>query len=159
MIDDYNTNSRYTTYTFILILMHFLFRRLGECTFWAWEWKDYAPVNNPAAGSALGSLFSDRFPMCSDSIVFSVRRFAETSKVSTPGPKTVSQLSWRGQKSRENAPTPPSFKDSSEPLWSRYHCWLSVTEVRCFIYLWSFAICGTNPAMMLPCVILWNLDL
>ena len=37
MKDYHTTNSHYLTYTF-------LFKWLGECIFWTWKWKAFAPI-------------------------------------------------------------------------------------------------------------------
>ena len=39
-------NSPYLIYTFV-------FQRLGECTFWTWEWKSYLSYLNPIQWSSL----------------------------------------------------------------------------------------------------------
>ena len=41
MTDDYATNSHYLTYAF-------LSKRLGECTFWVWEWKGWSSCESHA---------------------------------------------------------------------------------------------------------------
>ena len=58
--DGYTTNSHHIIYTF-------LFERLGECTFWTWEWKSLAqqiPVSFCSLSFGIGDIFKTRPEKC-----------------------------------------------------------------------------------------------